>query len=88
MTPEAGLAVIREKTRAALGRLGDFEPYRVASPPIVELSLKNYRPVELLGYLRGVERIGSHTIRYEASDMVDAENFLSFVLGYSVSLTP
>jgi len=88
MTPEAGLEVIREKTRSALARVGDFRPYRVASPPIVELSLKNYRPVELLGYLRGVERIGSHTIRYQARDMVDASNFLAFVLGYSVSLTP
>lgn len=88
LTPAAGLEVIREKTRAALARIDDFAPFEIDSKPVVELSLKHYQPVELLAYLRGVERIGSHTIRYRAEDMIEASNFLTFVLSYSVSITP
>ena len=54
----------------------------------MEISLKNYRPVELLDYLPNVERIDSHTIRFLAADMREAAKFMQFVLNYSVSLTP
>lgn len=88
LTPAAGLKVIREKTRAAIKRIDDFEPFLLDGPPVVRLSLKHYQPVELLAYLRDVERVDSHSIRYEARDMIDASMFIQFVLSYSVSITP
>ena len=65
-----------------------FEPY-VLEPPIeVELSLKHYRPVELLDYLPNVERVGSHTVRFVAEDMEQVSRFLTFVLNFRVDLQP
>ena len=58
-------------------------------PPIeVELSLKHYRPVEVLGYLPNVERINSHTIRFVAEDMTEVSRFLSFVTNFRIDLQP
>jgi len=88
LTPSAGLEVIRAATKRAIDRIDEFNPYEIDGPPVIELSLKNYLPVEYLAYLRDVERTASHTIRYEATDMVDASKFLRFVLGYNVSITP
>jgi D-amino peptidase len=88
LTPEAGYAVIREKTRAAIARIDEFKPY-VLKPPIeLEVSLKNYRPVELLGYLKQVERVTSHTIRFIGEDMLETMSFFWFMLKYDISEQP
>jgi D-amino peptidase len=88
LMPEAAYEVIHEKVKAAIGRIGDFEPYRLEPPIELEVSLKHYRPVELLGYLPMVERVNSHTIRFVGQDMVEVAKFLEFVLNYDVSLQP
>ena len=88
LTPEAAHQVIREKVKAALGRLAEFKPYRLATPITLEVSLKHYRPVELLGYLPIVERVDPHTIRFVGQDMVGVSKFLEFMLSYEVSLQP
>ena len=88
LTPAAGLELIRIKTEAAIQRIGDFKPYELNGHPVVRVSLKNYQPVELLGYLRDVERVDSHTIEYVATDMIDASKFMAFVLDYNVSTSP
>jgi D-amino peptidase len=89
LTPAAASALIRAAAERAVARLADFRPYGPSSGEIeVELSLKNYRPVELLGYLPIVERIGSHTVRFIAQDMTEASKFMQFVLNYGVSITP
>jgi len=88
MTPAAGLEVIRAATTRAIKRIDEFETYDIEGSPVIELSLKNYLPIEYLGYLRDVDRIASHTVRYEAMDMIDAAKWLRFVLGYSASITP
>ena len=88
LTPEAGLNVIRDGVTAAIGRISDFKPYAIQAPIELDVSFKHYRPVEMLGYLPFTERIDSHTIRYVANDMVEASNFLAFVLGYSPDLSP
>lgn len=88
LTPQAAQEVIRTRTASAISRIDDFQPY-VLEPPIeVELSLKHYRPVELLGYLPNVERINSHTIRFVAEDMEQVSRFLTFVLNFRVDLQP
>ena len=88
LTPEAAYEVIRTRTAAAINRIGDFEPYVLETPIVLELSLKHYQPVELLGYLPNVERIDSHTIRYTGEDIREVSNFLIFVTGYRIDLQP
>lgn len=88
MTPAAGAALIREKVKAAVGRISDFKPYRLEGPITFDLSLKHYRPVEMLGYLPIVERINSHTIRFVGADMLEVSRFFQFVTSYSISIQP
>jgi D-amino peptidase len=88
MTPAAANEVIRTRTKAAVDRITDFMPYVLETPIKLELTLKHYRPVELLGYLPGIERINAHTIKYTGKDMVEISRFLTFVLDYQVDLQP
>ena len=88
LTPEAGYALIREKVKAALGRVGDFAPVRLQSPVTLEVSFKNYRPVQVLAYLPIVELVDAHTIRYVAEDALAASAFLEFLLSYNSELQP
>jgi len=88
LTPGAAAKVIREKTRKAVSRIKDFKPFVLPTPITFDLSLKHYQPVELLGYLRDVDRISSHTIRFVGKDMVEVSRFIEFVTNYSISIQP
>ncbi|MDH5805441.1 MAG: M55 family metallopeptidase [Gemmatimonadota bacterium] len=88
LMPEASYRLIGERVRTALGRLDDFHPLTLDGPISLEIRFKNYRPAEMLAYLPIVTRVDSHTIRYEANDMVEISKFLEFVTSYSVSLQP
>jgi D-amino peptidase len=86
--PEASYALIREKVKAALGRLANFTPFRMEGPVTVDISFKNYMPAEVLAYLPNVERVDSHTVRFVGKDMTEVSKFLEFVTNYRVDLTP
>jgi D-amino peptidase len=88
LTPEAAYRVIRERTKTAIERIDEFQPYVLETPLRLELSLKHYRPVELLAYLPNVERVNSHTVRFIGEDVVEIARFLEVALGYSVDLQP
>jgi D-amino peptidase len=88
LTPEAGYEVIRTRTKLAIDRIADFEPYVLETPIELELSLKHYQPVELLAYLSNVERINSHTIRFVGEDITEVMNFLTVVTSYRIDLQP
>jgi D-amino peptidase len=88
LTPEAAYEVIRTRTKSAIDRLDDFEPYVLETPITLELSLKHYRPVELLDYLSNVEKVNSHTIRFVGEDITEVSNFLQFVTSFRVDLQP
>ena len=88
LTPEAAYEVIRTRTKSAVDRIEDFEPYVLESPIELELTLKHYRAVELLGYLPNVERINAHSIRFVGEDILEISRFLRVVLGYRVDLQP
>ncbi len=88
LMPEAGYAIIKERVRAALGRLDDFTPYRMEGPVALEISFKNYMPAELLAYLPNVERVDAHTIRFIGKDMTEVSKFIEFTTNFSVSVTP
>ncbi|MDH3272314.1 MAG: M55 family metallopeptidase [Gemmatimonadota bacterium] len=86
--PEASYDLIRARVRTALGRLGDFRPYRMEGPVELEISFKNYMPAELLAYLPIVERVDSHTIRFVGRDMTEVSKFIEFTTNYAVNVTP
>jgi len=88
LMPEAAYRLIEETAARAVSRIEDFEPWDLGGPVELEVSFKNYRPVEALGYLEIVEPIDSHTIRYTGPDMIAVENFLTFLLGYDSNAAP
>lgn len=84
LTPEAAYELIAQKVKTALGRLSDFQPYRIKEPVTVDISFKHYRPPQIIAFLRRVfERTGSHSIRYEAKDMLEASDILVFLTTYN-----
>ena len=88
LTPEAAYEVIRTRTASAISRIDSFEPYVLDTPIELELSLKNYMPVETLSYLPNVEKVNSHTIRFVGQDMIEISKFLRVATGYSIDLQP
>ena len=88
LTPEAAYEVIRTRTKSAIDRIDEFEPYVLDTPITLELSLKHYQPIELLAYLTNVEKVNSHTIRFVGEDITEVSNFLQFVTSFRVDLQP
>jgi D-amino peptidase len=88
LTPEAARDVIRAAVRRAVGRRSELRPYTVRTPVEVEIRFKNYRPAEVLSWMRGITRADAHAVRFQARDMVEAARFMSFVLNYQAALEP
>ena len=88
LTPQAGVALIRERVQAALARRQDFKPFRVQGPVTVDVTFKNYMPAEVLAYLPIFERTDSHSIRFRAKDMVEASMIMTFIGDYRPDITP
>jgi D-amino peptidase len=88
LMPEASYALIKQKVRAALGRLDEFQPYTMDGPVELEISFKNYMPAELMAYLPIVDRVDAHTIRFVGQDMTEISKFLEFTTSYQVNITP
>jgi len=88
LTPEVGQGRIRQQAKTAVMRRAEMKPYTMTKPLTVEVSFKNYRPVELLGYLPNIQRIDAHTVRFAGRDMVEISKFLEFVTSYDPTLTP
>ncbi len=88
MMPEAANDLIREKVKRAIGRIGEFKPYRVETPVRLDVRFKNYRPAEVLSYLSIIERLDSHTIRFQGRNMIETSKFIEFMMHYEPGLTP
>jgi D-amino peptidase len=88
LTPEVARERILAGVKAALARLRDFKPYIVKTPVTLEITFKNYMPAEVLSFLRVVERVDSHTIRYVGKDMDEVEDFEEFISNYNADLAP
>jgi len=88
LTPDVAQAMIREHAKTAVSRRASMKPYSVTKPITVDVSFKNYRPVELLGYLPNIQRIDSHTVRYIARDVLDVSRFLEFITNYDPTVAP
>ena len=69
MLPGVAQALIRERAKVAVTRRAEMKPYAMTKPISVEVSFKNYRPVELLGYLSSVaDRCAHGAARGEGYD--------------------
>jgi len=91
LTPEVAQAQIRQHAKIAVQRRAEMKPYGVApigKPITLDVSMKNYRPVELLGYLPDVQRIDSHTVRFIGKDMIEVSKFIEFLTSYDPTLAP
>jgi D-amino peptidase len=88
LTPDAGYYVIRESVKKAIARIRDFKPFKIQNPVRLEVQFKNYRPSEVLAYLPIIERIDSHSVRYNAKDILEASHFMTFITTYEPSLEP
>ncbi|MCM2254230.1 MAG: M55 family metallopeptidase [Vicinamibacteria bacterium] len=88
LTPAAAAQRIGAGVRKALARRGDFKPYRLTAPITLDITFKNYRPAEVAAYLKGIERMDSHTIRFRGADMVEISNFQVFLSNFSLELEP
>jgi D-amino peptidase len=88
ITPQASAELIGARVKAAFGRLKEFTPYKVQTPVTVDISFKHYMPAEVLAYLPMFERTSSHSIRYRAKDMVEADAIREFIGEYRPDLTP
>jgi D-amino peptidase len=88
LTPEVGQARIHQQAKTAVTRRGEMKPYAMTNPITLDVSFKNYRPVELLGYLPNIQRVDAHTVRFVGRDMLEISKFLEFVTSYDATLTP
>lgn len=88
MTPAAAQALIRDRVEAGVRRRNELRPYVVRAPLNLDVTFKNYRPVEMLAYLPIVERRNAHTIRFTAADMVAISKFIEFIVTYCPDIEP
>jgi D-amino peptidase len=88
MVPSVAAEQIHQRAKVAVQRRAEMKPYAMQRPITLDVSMKNYRPVELLGYLPNVQRIDSHTVRFMAKDIVEVSKFLEFMTNYDPTMTP
>ncbi len=81
--PEAATDLIRSKSNKAVKNIKSYKPYKIMTPITVEISFKNYRPAQILEYLPLFERTSSHSIKYEAKNMIEASKIIVFILSYN-----
>jgi D-amino peptidase len=88
LTPQASCDLISARVKSAIARRAEFKPYKVATPVTVEMGFKNYLPAEVLAYLPMFERADSHSVRFRARDMAEAEAIRTFIGTFRADLTP
>lgn len=83
MHPRRAQALIKEKTKKALARLGDFKPWRLPPPITLEIAFKWERHATVAGFLPGMEMVDGRTIRYTGKDMLELSGLLEALLNLS-----
>ena len=79
ITPKKSHKLLQEAVTTAISRIGDFQPCMVDNPIEVELELTNHALAETLCYMKGIERVDSHTIGMRADDITDVTRFLALL---------
>ena len=79
----ASCKLIAAKVAAALARLDAFRPYRLEGPLDLQIEISSRFKAEILGFVPGVERLSSHRIGIEVSDIVAVSRFLNLYLRFN-----
>lgn len=87
-TPAASQALIKLRVKSALTRLGNIKPVARVAPVTIDLTFKNYQPSQVLAYLPLFTRVGSHGIRFQSKDILEAQRILQFIADYEPGLSP
>jgi len=87
-TPAASQAMIKLRVKSALSRLGNIKPVARVAPVTIDLTFKNYQPSQVLAYLPLFTRVGSHGIRFQSKDILEAQRILQFIADYEPGLAP
>jgi D-amino peptidase len=88
LTPAAACERIYDGVLVALSRRDRRRPHVIAHPVTLDLTFKSYMPAEVLSYLRTVERVDSHTIRFVGRDMQEVADFIDVLDWYNPDLSP
>jgi D-amino peptidase len=88
LTPQAGVALIKERVKAGIAKRASIRPHVVRGPVRLDITFKSYTPAELVAYLPGIQRVNAHTIRFTGRDIVEVSRFIEFLTNYSAGLTP
>jgi D-amino peptidase len=88
LAPAASCDLIFDGVLHAMAHRAQRHATLVTKPVTLELSFKNYMPAEMLSYLRSVERVDSHTIRFVGRDMAEIADFVDVVERYNPDLSP
>ena len=76
----ASCTLITEKVKAALGRVDEFSLYRLDGPLDLQIEISTRLKAEILAFVPGVERLSSHRIGIQVSDIVAASRFMNLYL--------
>ena len=88
LTPAAACDAIYRGVRSSIGHRGQRTPFKIAPPITVDLSFKNYMAAEVLTYLRAIQRVDAHSVRFVGQDMKEVSDFVDFVDTYNADLVP
>ena len=88
ITPAAACEQIYQGALTAISHRERRRPYVIKTPIALEVSFKSYLPAEVLSYLRAVERIDAHSIRFVGRDMQEVSDFIDVLDNYSPDLAP
>ena len=88
LTPAAAQTLIRNAAERAVLRIGDFEPYRPATPITAQVRFKNYRPSQVLALLPMFDRPDAHSVRFTGTDMLEVSSVFHFILQYGAVIDP
>jgi D-amino peptidase len=88
ITPAAACEQIYQGALRAISHREQRRPYVIKTPIALEVSFKSYLPAEVLSYLRAVERIDAHSIRFVGRDMQEVSDFIDVLDNYSPDLAP
>jgi D-amino peptidase len=69
--PAKAQELIKQKTTAALKRLKDFKPYKLASPYTLEVSFADEAGAQKASWIPGAVRKDEHTVAFTAGDIME-----------------
>jgi D-amino peptidase len=69
--PARAQELIKQKTTAALKRLRDFKPYKLAPPYTLEVAFADEAGAQKASWIPGAVRKDEHTVAFTANDVMD-----------------